>query len=365
MAVIDKIRNLIQQSDAGGLPQFGVVGGSEVLLRAGSVSNLGVFETAVVSLAARRGSEVRIDADEAFTSILIQPSPSMTQNLLLQDMVWYSLTHNGFSMARTGMDDLRIFPPLVVDPQSRDKVALLSDQDGQHRIPFSRLANFVFHRVPSGSAFLGDLRKQESTLSELIKGLTGSKGVVSIESIALDPKKTEEEHRAELKELADTIKTHQVSAVRGSMNFTATPQNTKLEELQNNIFRSFCRYYGVPTALFGVDVPSHTNMSLSQANIRLVQNCLSPIFSHFRTGVRRLFNTDIMFNFDKITGGVNHEKAQAMLALAQTGVYQINELRAMDDLPSITGGDEMPNAAGSPPSTEGDNDETQSEDEEQ
>ena len=123
----------------------------------------------------------------------------------------------------------------------------------------------------------------------------------------------------------------------------------KLADMFELVLRMYCHAYFFPTSLMQIDLPSHSDSSFESAYGNFLRMNLMPTLEPVFRGLGEYFKAEIKVDYSKIQKPTDLEQAKVLKELAQTGVLTINEVRARGGYDAISGGDELPSPAGSPP----------------
>lgn len=134
-------------------------------------------------------------------------------------------------------------------------------------------------------------------------------------------------------------------------NFGITPKDAELLLTRGFGVEDVCRWMGVPPILIG-----HTNQGQTMWGSGVEQIILGWLVLGLRAYLKRIesaVNTRLMplrdrldgiyfeFNFEGLLRADSAGRAALMATLAQNGLRTRNELRKLDNLPALTGGDDL------------------------
>jgi HK97 family phage portal protein len=112
-----------------------------------------------------------------------------------------------------------------------------------------------------------------------------------------------------------------------------------LETMQHTV-RDICRWFGVPPHKVGDEDGSKA--SIDQREIAYVKDALSPIMRKIEVEFSRKFlptGLELVHDEDELMRGDPLLRAQTQAMRRQWGTMTINEVRAQDGMPPVTGGD--------------------------
>jgi len=155
----------------------------------------------------------------------------------------------------------------------------------------------------------------------------------------------------QLKDLADGFdsrhrgfrKAHKTGVLFGGATYKQTTvPNDQAQFLDSRRFavEEIARAFNIPLHLMGIP-GTNTYSSVEQNNLQWISHGLRPILEKIEWAYSQLLPTTafIKFNFNALLRGDLQSRATAYSILLQQGASTINEVRKLEDLPPIDGGD--------------------------
>ena len=138
-----------------------------------------------------------------------------------------------------------------------------------------------------------------------------------------------------------------------------SPQGTQFKELkgQQDIEKAFeamvrwwCFIYKLPTSLLNLDLPSHSTQNVGASYGHFLRQNLRPLINSIANAISIRTGVLVTPNYKAVEKGSALEGAQGIMKMAQSGVFHINEIRAIEGYDPVDGGDQFPDVAGAPES---------------
>lgn len=149
-----------------------------------------------------------------------------------------------------------------------------------------------------------------------------------------------------LKALGEDMAQRNIALLPTRMKYFPASTQEKLLDMQEAVLRSWCHYYGVPTSIFGVDLPTHSTTTLTATYGALVRQVIMPMLEPVWTGISDYFSQmdnkvmPIVADYSRIEKAGMGEIGDVLMKLAQTDAFTRNDLRKMagqDELPGDEG----------------------------
>ncbi len=138
-------------------------------------------------------------------------------------------------------------------------------------------------------------------------------------------------------------KAHKTGVLFGGAQYkdTSVP-NDKAQFLESRRFavEEMARAFNVPLHMMGIP-GTNTYASVEQNNLQWISHSLRPILEKIEWAYSQLLpgNAFIKFNFNALLRGDLQSRATAYSIMLQQGASTINEVRRLEDLPPVEGGD--------------------------
>lgn len=139
-------------------------------------------------------------------------------------------------------------------------------------------------------------------------------------------------------------KAHRTGVLSGGAKFVDTSvPNDQAQFIESRRFmvEEIARAFNIPPHMLGVP-DSASYASVEQNNLQFISHTLRPILEKIEWSYSRLLPTDafIKFNFSALLRGDLQSRAIAYSSASNTGWMSVNDIRRLEDMPSIAGGDE-------------------------
>jgi len=99
------------------------------------------------------------------------------------------------------------------------------------------------------------------------------------------------------------------------------------------IVRAWCYNYKLPTSLINLDLPSHSTVTVGASYGHFIRQCMRPMLEPVINAIAFRIGVTIKINYRNIEKESTLENAEGVMKLSQTGVYTINEIRAIEVIP--------------------------------
>jgi HK97 family phage portal protein len=138
-------------------------------------------------------------------------------------------------------------------------------------------------------------------------------------------------------------KAHKTGVLFGGATYkdTSVP-NDKAQFLESRRFavEEMARAFNIPLHMLGIP-GTNTYASVEQNNLQWISHSLRPILEKIEWSYSQLLpgNAFIKFNFNALLRGDLQSRATAYSIMLQQGAQTINEVRKLEDLPPVDGGD--------------------------
>ena len=160
------------------------------------------------------------------------------------------------------------------------------------------------------------------------------------------PTKLDKEQRKDLRDEWDELhgSKRRVAVLHGGLKFDALsirPDESQfIETLALNV-RSICRIFGVPPEMVGAESgASLTYANVEQRALDFVRFCLSPWLYRLETALSALLPRQqyVKFNAGGLLRSTTKERYEAHKIALDAGFMTVNEVRAIEDMPPLAGG---------------------------
>lgn len=175
----------------------------------------------------------------------------------------------------------------------------------------------------------------------------GLKGIVTA-PMALNDKQVQAIREGMLSVMRDYKRTGSIGVLQGGAAFqqvAISPKDAQFIESAKLTIQDVARFYGVPLHLIG-DLERSTNNNIEHQSIEFLQHTIRPIVKNWESELNRraIRKYDkgtryFRFNLDSLLRGDSASRATYFQTMLNNGVYSINEVRAMDNLNPVEGGD--------------------------
>ena len=140
-------------------------------------------------------------------------------------------------------------------------------------------------------------------------------------------------------------RSHRVAVLQGGLkidSFGGNNQESQFLESRRFAVEEVCRIYGVPPHLVG-DLSRSSFSNIEQQSLDYVQNGLMPWLRRFESAITRdLLTDDETFAEFDVRGALRADAAGRSAfysTMAQLGVFSVNEIRGLENLNPVDGGD--------------------------
>ena len=140
-------------------------------------------------------------------------------------------------------------------------------------------------------------------------------------------------------------KSHRPGIISGGAKFVKTgsaPDEAQMLESRKLAIEEMARIFRVPPHMIGITTPGAMSYaSVEQNNINFVTHTLRPYIAKIEDAYSRLLpgGAFVKFNVDGLLRGDFVTRMQGYATGLQTGMYSINDVRSLEDLPPADGGD--------------------------
>ena len=100
-----------------------------------------------------------------------------------------------------------------------------------------------------------------------------------------------------------------------------------LDVLYPVMVKQWCHFYGLPTSLMNLDLPTHTDVSLTAAYESFLKQRLIPTVQDVFEAIQQVSGNRIEVTYDRVERAGERESAEITKNLAQSGIFTINELQ--------------------------------------
>jgi len=175
----------------------------------------------------------------------------------------------------------------------------------------------------------------------------GLKGIVTSQQM-LNDKQVQAIREGMLTVMRDYKRTGSIGVLQGGAAFqqvAISPKDAQFIESAKLTIQDVARFYGVPLHLIG-DLERSTNNNIEHQSIEFLQHTIRPIVKNWESELNRraIRKYDkgtryFRFNLDSLLRGDSASRATYFQTMLNNGVYSINEVRALDNLNPVEGGD--------------------------
>ena len=140
-------------------------------------------------------------------------------------------------------------------------------------------------------------------------------------------------------------KSHRTGVLFGGAKFTrTTPDNNTAQFIESRKFavEEIARAFRVPPSMLGVIEPGASSYnSLEQNSINFVVHTLRPYIYKLEQAFTRLLPRGVFvkYNVDGLMRGDSAARSSYYQTMLAAGAYTLNEVRTLEDLPPVEGGD--------------------------
>ncbi len=125
-----------------------------------------------------------------------------------------------------------------------------------------------------------------------------------------------------------------------------TPADAQLLQTRQFIVEEICRWFGVPPVLIGASGATTWGSGIEQIKNGFHTFSLSPMCTQLQEALElRLVGADedveIEFNYDALLRASPQERAAHEATMVQNGIMTRNEVRHLENMPPVEGGDEL------------------------
>jgi HK97 family phage portal protein len=140
---------------------------------------------------------------------------------------------------------------------------------------------------------------------------------------------------------------HRPGVLSGGARFQKTgvdPESAQMLGSRQMSVEEIARIFGVPPHMIGLTTPGAMSYaSVEQNAIQFVTHTLRPLVTKIESALSRLLPGDafIRFNMDGLLRGDSISRAQYHSTALQAGWETVNDVRRIEDLPPVDGGDQI------------------------
>jgi HK97 family phage portal protein len=139
-------------------------------------------------------------------------------------------------------------------------------------------------------------------------------------------------------------KAHKTAVLSGGAKYTPTttdPQQSQMIEAKDQSVATIARAFNIPPHLLGLD-KGMSYASVEQNNLAWITHCLRPLATKIENGFSKLMSryqggerAFLKFNMDGLLRAQVTDRTQAYSRGLQAGYLTINDVRRLEDLPSV------------------------------
>lgn len=139
-------------------------------------------------------------------------------------------------------------------------------------------------------------------------------------------------------------KAHKTAVLSGGAKYTPTttdPQQSQMIEAKDQSVATIARAFNIPPHLLGLDT-GMSYASVEQNNLAWITHCLRPLATKIENGFSKLMSryrggerAFLKFNMDGLLRAQITDRTQAYSRGLQAGYLTINDVRRLEDLPSV------------------------------
>lgn len=140
---------------------------------------------------------------------------------------------------------------------------------------------------------------------------------------------------------------HRPGVLSGGAKFQKTgvdPESAQMLGSRQMAVEEIARIFGVPPHMIGLTTPGAMSYaSVEQNAIQFVTHTLRPLVTKIESALSRLLPGDafVRFNMDGLLRGDSISRAQYHSTALQAGWETVNDVRRIEDLPPVDGGDQI------------------------
>lgn len=140
---------------------------------------------------------------------------------------------------------------------------------------------------------------------------------------------------------------HRPGVLSGGARFQKTgvdPESAQMLGSRQMSVEEIARIFGVPPHMIGLTTPGAMSYaSVEQNAIQFVTHTLRPLVTKIESALSRLLPGDafVRFNMDGLLRGDSISRAQYHSTALQAGWETVNDVRRIEDLPPVEGGDQI------------------------
>lgn len=140
---------------------------------------------------------------------------------------------------------------------------------------------------------------------------------------------------------------HRPGVLSGGAKFQKTgvdPESAQMLGSRQMAVEEIARIFGVPPHMIGLTTPGAMSYaSVEQNAIQFVTHTLRPLVTKIESALSRLLPGDafVRFNMDGLLRGDSISRAQYHSTALQAGWETVNDVRRIEDLPPVEGGDQI------------------------
>lgn len=199
------------------------------------------------------------------------------------------------------------------------------------------------------------VRQAEVEYNKRVQRMNELTGVITTDEMNLTKMYGDKEKALTLAQWSKDLSTSSLAFSPQNHQFTSHKlEPAKLSELRENIMEAYCNFYELPSPLYYININAHTDVTLASAYTQF-RLSIEPMFDQLTQALSEQFGIEVKADYSALQIAAGKET----LELAQTGIYTINEMRKMKGLEPREDGDQYPQTAGTPDTSE-DKNETKS-----
>ena len=141
-------------------------------------------------------------------------------------------------------------------------------------------------------------------------------------------------------------KSHKAGILTGAgvdvKQLTNDPEKSQVLESRRFVVEEIARAFNIPPHLLGIP-GSNTYASVEQNNLQWISHGLRPITEKIEWAYSRLISTEqafIKFNMNALLRGDLQSRATSYSVMTQAGIMSVNDVRTLEDLSAVVGGDQ-------------------------
>lgn len=141
-------------------------------------------------------------------------------------------------------------------------------------------------------------------------------------------------------------KSHKAGILTGAgvdvKQLTNDPEKSQVLESRRFVVEEIARAFNIPPHLLGIP-GSNTYASVEQNNLQWISHGLRPITEKIEWAYSRLISTEqafIKFNMNALLRGDLQSRATAYSIMTQAGIMSVNDVRTLEDMSAVVGGDQ-------------------------